>query len=130
MKYCSFTFQHFRNMYANYTDVQQLPYGVRECSKRVYTLNLNRFLLINSEMWIQTVIKLPRPRCLSKNSRYSAGDFYGGGERKTLDSDGINITNYPLYMVKITYVPLRNNYRPNRAYEVSSLKQHYFNIFF
>ncbi len=45
------------------------------------------------------------------------GFLRGWWEKNTdiLDSDGIKITNYPLYMVKITYIPLRNNYRPNRA---------------
>ncbi len=58
-----------------------------------------------------------RPRCLSKTVGNSAEDFYEGGERKH-QHPGFGrqlITNYPLYMVKITYVPMRNNYRPNRA---------------
>ncbi len=67
--------------YANYTDIQQLPYGVRECSKRVYTLSLreeNRFkiqrcgfgLLLNCHTTLVFV----------KNGNL-ARDFYGGGER-------------------------------------------------
>ncbi len=70
-------------------------------------------------MWIRTAIKLAHDLGVcQKTVGNSAGDFYGGGERKTpdiLDSDGIKINIYPLYMLKITYVPLRNNYHPNRA---------------
>ncbi len=45
---------------------------------------LNRFLLVNSEMWIRTAIKLPHDLGVcQKTVGNSAGDFHGGGERKT-----------------------------------------------
>ncbi len=44
----------------------------------------NRFLLVNSEMWIRTEIKLPHDLGVcQKTVGNSAGDFHGGGERKT-----------------------------------------------
>ncbi len=48
---------------------------------------LNRFLLVNSEMWIRTAIKLPHDLGFGqKTVGNSAGDFYRGGERKTQTS--------------------------------------------
>ncbi len=45
---------------------------------------LNRFLLVNSEMWIRTAIKLPHDLGVcQKTEGNSAGDFHGGDERKT-----------------------------------------------
>ncbi len=45
---------------------------------------LNRFLLVNSEMWIRTAIKLPHDLGVcQKTVGNSAEDFHGGGERKT-----------------------------------------------
>ncbi len=45
---------------------------------------LNRFLLVNSEMWIRTAIKLPHDLGVcQKTVGNSAGDFHGGAERKT-----------------------------------------------
>ncbi len=44
---------------------------------------LNRFLLVNSEMWIRTAIKLPQDLGVSQKTLGNlARDFYGGGERK------------------------------------------------
>ncbi len=48
---------------------------------------LNQFLLVNSEMWIRTAIKLPHDLGVcQKTVGNSAGDFHGGGERKTQTS--------------------------------------------
>ncbi len=45
---------------------------------------LNRCLLLNSEMWIRMAIKLPHDLGVcQKTVGNSAGDFHGGGERKT-----------------------------------------------
>ncbi len=75
------------NMYANYTDIQQLPYSVRECSKRVYTLNFESISSRNSEMWIQMAIKLPHNLGVCQKTVCNlAGGFYRVGERKTLTS--------------------------------------------
>ncbi len=65
------TVQHFRNnVYANYTEVQ-----------RSFWIG---FLLVNSEMWIRTAIKLPHDLGVcQKTVGNSARDFYRGGERKT-----------------------------------------------
>ncbi len=47
---------------------------------------LNRFHLVNSETWIQTVIKLQHdPGVCQKTEGNSAGDIYAGGERKKHD---------------------------------------------
>ncbi len=46
---------------------------------------LNRFHLVNSETWIQTVIKLQHgPGVCQKTEGNSAGDIYAGGERKNM----------------------------------------------
>ncbi len=48
---------------------------------------LNRFHLVNSETWIQTVIKLQHDAGVcQKTEGNSAGDIYAGGERKKHDT--------------------------------------------
>ncbi len=74
------------NMYANYTEVAYNSYlTVFGSAQKVFKRwILNRFLLVNSEMWIRTAIKLPHDLGVcQKTVGNSAGDFYGGGERKT-----------------------------------------------
>ncbi len=86
---------------------------------------LNRFLLVNSEMWIRTAIKLPHDLGVcQKTVGNSAGDFHGGGERKTPTSwirTAIKSPTTPCIWWK-SLVPLRNNYRPNRAFIVLKLE--------
>ncbi len=94
------TFQHFRNKYVcKLHRSTTLPYGVGVLKKGLKYWILNRFLLVNSEMWIRTAIKLPHDLGVcQKTVGNSAGDFTGVVREKTdiLDSDGIKITNYPL----------------------------------
>ncbi len=71
-------------MYANYTEVQRYLTVFGSAQKGFKYWILNRFLLVNSEMWIRTAIKLPHDLGVcQKTVGNSAGDFHGGGERKT-----------------------------------------------
>ncbi len=85
----------------------------------------NRFLLVNSEMWIRTAIKLPHDLGVCQKT-VTLGNSAGDSERKTPTSWIRTAIKsplpLPLYMVKITYVPLRNNYRPNRALHYTAVK--------
>ncbi len=65
---------------------------------------LNRFHLVNSETWIQTVIKLQNdPGVCQRTVGNSAGDIYAGGEKK-------NMTFWIRTAIK--------SISPNRAYDI------------
>ncbi len=87
---------------------------------------LNRFLLVNSEMWIRTAIKLPHDLGVcQKTEGNSAGDFHGGDERKHRHPGLGRQLNHQLPPVsgENHLCPLRNNYRPNRAKDDHKLQQ-------
>ncbi len=105
------TFQHFRNKHVcklHQSTVVTLRWsGFGSAQKGFKHWILNRFLLVNSEMWIWTAIKLPHDLGVcQKTVSYLAGDFYGGDERKFWIRMAIKSPTTPL-MVKITYVPTR-----------------------
>ncbi len=105
-------------MYAYYTEVQRyltVFWSAQEGFKRRI---LNRFLLVNSEMWIRMAIKLPHDLGVcQKTVGNSAGDFYGGDERKTPTSWIRMAIKSPTTPVngENHLRPPENNYRPNRT---------------